>query len=204
MVWIQPQTVEPYRGCVFVPRIGLALRRTRAHDVPMIESLIGKTITASAIEAGCVTLTFTDGTRATFSIQPAVTLAQAARPPVQEREPLPVPVPDALDTAPVPASADKPPPTVLGVSGINDTTFGGAGAPSPEWVFLVNHPPFQMYVAAQIGTEGEPDAVLRCIGYVQQHMEKEDLAGLLDRYSSWFHSRGSWPNETPMGELVEH
>ena len=167
----------------------------------MIESLNGKTIATASMNDGCVTLTFTDGARVRFGIKPTLTLAPAPA------EPVPVAAPPPTDAPPepalVPLESGKPPPTVLGVSGINDTTFGGAGAPSPEWVFLVNHPPFQMYVAAQIGTEGEPDAVLRCIGYVQLHMEKDDLTGLLDRYSGWFHTRGSWPHETPMGELKD-
>lgn len=152
----------------------------------MIDSLNGKTISSASMDGGCVTLSFTDGTRVRFGIKPTLTLAPATPAPAASAE-----------------VNNKLPPTVLGVSGINDTTFGGAGAPSPAWVFLVNHPPFQMFVAAQIGTESEPDAVLRCIGYVQVHMAKEELTELLDQYFSWFRGKDCWPNESPMGELLE-
>ena len=100
----------------------------------MLQTLIGKTISHASDAAGGIVLAFTDGTTLQLRVHSLI----AAAPPAP-----PEPAPAGPATA-----GDKPPPTVLGVAGIDDTTFGGAGAPSPEWVFLVNHPPFQMYVDA--------------------------------------------------------
>ena len=76
----------------------------------------------------------------------------------------------------------KPEPIRVGVSGF--VAFEAKpSAPRADWAHLAGLPAFQMYLA-ETGTKPEPSDAL------------------YSAYCAWHSSKGYWPKETPMGELL--
>ena len=103
------------------------------------------------------------------------------------------------------AAEQKPPPITVSASGAMHTEFGlgEGGAPSKyDWGKLINHPPFQMYVASQQGVvPGDQVAVSRAFVLAQgRHLTEEQAFA---SYTTWFYAQGRWPRETPTGEPLE-
>lgn len=92
---------------------------------------------------------------------------------------------------------EKPPPIRVGVEGI-------APAPTParaeriDWTRLIGLPPFQLYAVERGGLSA--DRILARIG---EWVRTQDERALYADYCRWHASKGCWPGETPMGEVME-
>ena len=101
-----------------------------------------------------------------------------------------------LDAAVAPA---KPPPQVLGVSGIKETPIIIHDA-KINWAMVAALPPFQMFLAERDGPnqtgknsqEWGTGVALRLAASVGDE-------ALFWEYAAWHEAKGYWPNETPMG-----
>lgn len=97
----------------------------------------------------------------------------------------------------------KPPPIVVGVSGID--AFAGYRepvAPGIDWNKLIGLPPFQMFAAETF--EFPADQYMQAMTYILHHNSSIPgaLQKLFDGYCQWHAAKGHWPNETPTGELI--
>lgn len=82
--------------------------------------------------------------------------------------------------------AAKPPAQGVGVEGFN--AFAAkpeTQAPVIDWSHVCGLPAFEMFMAER-HPHGEPTT-----------------RALFDEYCQWHANKGCWPNETPLGELVE-
>lgn len=92
---------------------------------------------------------------------------------------------------------EKPPPIRVGVEGI-------APAPTParaeriDWTRLIGLPPFQLYAAERGGLPA--DNILARVG---EWVRTQDERALYADYCRWHASKGCWPGETPMGEVIK-
>ena len=116
--------------------------------------------------------------------------------------PFSAPYPAAvLDTAVLDAAVApvKPPPQVLGVSGIKETPIVIHDA-KINWALVAALPPFQMFLAERDGPnqtgknsqEWATQVAMRLAAAVNDQ-------ALFDEYAAWHEAKGYWPNETPMG-----
>lgn len=104
-------------------------------------------------------------------------------------------------------TAKKPPTQVAGVDGIAPLpivlTPEAPEAPEAiDWQRLLSLPPFQMFVterAPELLSAFESDDLQTVSAWMQRY-EPETL---YREYSQWHLAKGYWPNETPMGELLE-
>lgn len=92
---------------------------------------------------------------------------------------------------------EKPPTIRVGVEGI-------APAPTPvraeriDWTRLIGLPPFQLYAVERGGLPA--DNILARVG---EWVRTQDERALYADYCRWHASKGCWPGETPMGEVME-
>ena len=92
---------------------------------------------------------------------------------------------------------EKPPTIRVGVEGI-------AAAPTPDraeridWTRLIGLPPFQLYAAERGGLPA--DNILARVG---EWVRTQEERALYADYCRWHASKGCWPGETPMGEVME-
>lgn len=92
---------------------------------------------------------------------------------------------------------EKPPTIRVGVEGI-------APAPTPvraeriDWTRLIGLPPFQLYAAERGGLPAD-----RILARVGEWVRTQDERVLYADYCRWHASKGCWPGETPMGEVME-
>lgn len=92
---------------------------------------------------------------------------------------------------------NKPEPIRVGVEGI-------APAPAParteriDWTRLIGLPPFQLYAAERGGLPAD-----RILARVGEWVRTQDERVLYADYCRWHASKGCWPGETPMGEVME-
>lgn len=95
---------------------------------------------------------------------------------------------------------DKPPPQILGVSGIAETPIV-LDQPKINWAVVAALPPFQMFLAERDGPnqtgknshEWATEVAVRLATAVNDN-------ALLDEYSAWHKAKGYWPGETPFGQ----
>ena len=115
------------------------------------------------------------------------------------------PVPVVLDTAVLDAAVApvKPPPQVLGVSGIAEQPIVIHDA-KINWALVAALPPFQMFLAERDGPnqtgknsqEWATEVAMRLGAAVGDK-------ALFDAYAAWHEAKGYWPGETPMGQAKE-
>ena len=106
----------------------------------------------------------------------------------------------ALDAAVAPV---KPPPQVLGVSGIAEQPLVIHDA-KIKWAMVAALPPFQMFLAERDGPnqtgknsqEWATEVAMRLAAAVNDQ-------ALFDEYAAWHEAKGYWPNETPLGHVKE-
>ena len=96
---------------------------------------------------------------------------------------------------------EKPPTIRVGVSGIDAAKQKGDegfAEPSPiDWRHICGLPPFQMFVAEKAG---KPLLGMdSLIGFICEHDEN----ALHKEYCAWHKAKGYWPNEDPMGRLID-
>lgn len=99
--------------------------------------------------------------------------------------------------------AEKPPPIMVGVQGIEAQQMGLIGGKQPiNWGLLIELPPFQLYASEVSGQSiGNVNDWIRY--YVSTQLQMGNEIKLFDAYCTWHAEKGRWPNETPMGELID-
>ena len=115
------------------------------------------------------------------------------------------PVPVVLDTAVLDAAVApvKPPPQVLGVSGIAEQPIVIHDA-KINWALVAALPPFQMFLAERDGPNqtGKNSQEWATEVAMRLGAAMGDKA-LFDAYAAWHEAKGYWPGETPMGAAKE-
>lgn len=110
-----------------------------------------------------------------------------------------------LDTAVLDAAVApvKPPPQVLGVSGIAEQPIIIHDA-KINWAMVAALPPFQMYLAERDGPNQTGKNAQEWATQVAMHLAAttSDMA-LFETYCAWHTAKGYWPNETPLGQVKE-
>lgn len=94
---------------------------------------------------------------------------------------------------------NKPEPIRVGVEGIAPKPIElTPQRPRIEWERLIGLPPFQMYAAERGGLQA--DHILARVG---EWVRTQDERALYADYCRWHASKGCWPGETPMGEVIK-
>ena len=109
-----------------------------------------------------------------------------------------------LDTAVLDAAVApvKPPPQVLGVSGIKETPIVIHDA-KINWALVAALPPFQMYLAERDGpNQTGQNSQQWATGVAMRLAAAVSDQALFDEYAAWHEAKGYWPNETPMGQAL--
>lgn len=117
-----------------------------------------------------------------------------------------VPHPAAvLDTAVLDAAVApvKPPPQVLGVSGIAEQPIVIHDA-KINWAKVAALPPFQMFLVERDGpNQTGKNAQEWATGVAMRLAASVGDDVLFDEYAAWHEAKGYWPNETPLGQVKE-
>ena len=97
---------------------------------------------------------------------------------------------------------DKPPPQILGVSGIAETPIV-LDQPKLNWAMVAALPPFQMFLAERDGpNQTGQNSQQWATGVAMRLAAAVNDQALFDEYAAWHAAKGYWPNETPMGEVT--
>lgn len=96
----------------------------------------------------------------------------------------------------------KPPTQTAGVGGID--AHGGMGdmvlpADYIDWNKLISLPSFEMFVFEESGQHAGASAS----EWVAQRRSTMGDKKLYDLYATWHRAKGYWPDETPLGELIQ-
>lgn len=99
-------------------------------------------------------------------------------------------------------SQAKPEPIRIGVSGF--TAFLAEPEPVREvvgidWAYLFGLPPFEMYLAEQVGNQNR----LMWQDWLLKELASKDEGVVYKAYADWHTAKGYWAGETPMGETIE-
>ena len=107
-----------------------------------------------------------------------------------------------LDTAVLDAAVApvKPPPQVLGVSGIAEQPIV-IHDPKINWALVAALPPFQMFLAERDGpNQTGKNSQEWATGVAMRLAASVGDQALFDEYAAWHEAKGYWPGETPMGQ----
>ncbi len=110
-----------------------------------------------------------------------------------------------LDTAVLDAAVApvKPPPQVLGVSGIAEQPIVIHDA-KINWALVAALPPFQMFLSERDGpNQTGKNSQEWATGVAMRLAASEGDQVLFDAYAAWHAAKGYWPNETPLGQVRE-
>ena len=110
-----------------------------------------------------------------------------------------------LDTAVLDAAVApvKPPPQVLGVSGIAEQPIV-IHDPKINWALVAALPPFQMFLAERDGpNQTGKNSQEWATGVAMRLAAAVNDQALFDEYAAWHEAKGYWPNETPLGQVKE-
>lgn len=110
-----------------------------------------------------------------------------------------------LDTAVLDAAVApvKPPPQVLGVSGIAEQPIV-IHDPKINWAMVAALPPFQMFLAERDGpNQTGKNSQEWATGVAMRLAASVGDEALFGAYSAWHEAKGYWPNETPLGQVKE-
>ena len=113
------------------------------------------------------------------------------------------PVPVVLDTAVLDAAVApvKPPPQVLGVSGIAEQPIV-IHDPKINWAMVAALPPFQMFLAERDGpNQTGKNSQEWATGVAMRLAAAVNDQALFDEYAAWHEAKGYWPGETPLGQV---
>lgn len=113
--------------------------------------------------------------------------------------------PPILDTAAVDAGLApvKPPPQVLGVSGIAEQPIV-IHDPKINWAMVAALPPFQMFLAERDGpNQTGKNSQEWATGVAMRLAASVGDEALFGEYAAWHEAKGYWPNETPLGQTKE-
>ena len=104
-----------------------------------------------------------------------------------------------LDAAVAPV---KPPPQVLGVSGIAEQPIVIHDA-KINWAMVAALPPFQMFLAERDGpNQTGKNAQEWATGVAMRLGAEMGDKALFDAYCAWHEAKGYWPGETPLGQAL--
>ena len=115
------------------------------------------------------------------------------------------PVQVVLDTAVLDAAVApvKPPPQVLGVSGIAEQPIVIHDA-KINWALVAALPPFQMFLVERDGpNQTGKNSQEWATGVAMRLAASVGDQALFDEYAAWHMAKGYWPNETPLGQVKE-
>ena len=110
-----------------------------------------------------------------------------------------------LDTAVLDAAVApvKPPPQVLGVSGIAEQPIVIHDA-KINWAMVAALPPFQMFLAERDGpNQTGQNSQQWATGVAMRLAASVGDDALFGEYAAWHEAKGYWPGETPMGQVKE-
>ena len=110
-----------------------------------------------------------------------------------------------LDTAVLDAAVApvKPPPQVLGVSGIAEQPIVIHDA-KINWALVAALPPFQMFLAERDGpNQTGKNSQEWATGVAMRLAASVGDEALFGEYAAWHAAKGYWPNETPLGQVKE-
>ena len=110
-----------------------------------------------------------------------------------------------LDTAVLDAAVApvKPPPQVLGVSGIAEQPIVIHDA-KINWAMVAALPPFQMFLTERDGpNQTGKNSQEWATGVAMRLAAAVNDQALFDEYAAWHQAKGYWPGETPMGAAKE-
>ena len=100
-------------------------------------------------------------------------------------------------------AAPKPPPQVLGVSGIAEQPIVIHEA-AINWALVAALPPFQMFLAERDGpNQTGKNSQEWATGVALKMAAAVNDQALFDEYAAWHATKGYWPNETPLGQVKE-
>ena len=108
-----------------------------------------------------------------------------------------------LDTAVLDAAVApvKPPPQVLGVSGIAEQPIVIHDA-KINWALVAALPPFQMFLAERDGpNQTGQNSQQWATGVAMRLAASTGDEALFGEYAAWHEAKGYWPNETPLGQV---
>ena len=114
-------------------------------------------------------------------------------------------MPVVLDTAVLDAAVApvKPPPQVLGVSGIAEQPIVIHDA-KINWALVAALPPFQMFLAERDGpNQTGKNSQEWATGVAMRLAASVGDEALFGEYAAWHEAKGYWPNETPLGQVKE-
>ena len=112
--------------------------------------------------------------------------------------------PPVLDVAVLEAAIApvKPPPQVLGVSGIAEQPIVIHDA-KINWAMVAALPPFQMFLAERDGpNQTGKNSQQWATGVAMRLAAAVNDQALFDEYAAWHAAKGYWPHETPLGEVT--
>lgn len=110
---------------------------------------------------------------------------------------------EVLDAAVLDAAVAqvKPPPQVLGVSGIAEQPIIIHDA-RINWALVAALPPFQMFLAERDGpNQTGKNSQEWATGVALKMAAAVNDQALFDEYAAWHEAKGYWPGETPMGTV---
>lgn len=113
--------------------------------------------------------------------------------------------PPVLDVAVLEAAIapTKPPPQVLGVSGIAEQPIVIHDA-KINWAMVAALPPFQMFLTERDGpNQTGKNSQEWATGVAMRLAASAGDKALFDEYEAWHEAKGYWPGETPMGQAKE-
>ena len=113
------------------------------------------------------------------------------------------PVQVVLDTAVLDAAVApvKPPPQVLGVSGIAEQPIVIHDA-KINWALVAALPPFQMFLTERDGpNQTGKNSQEWATGVAMRLAASTGDEALFGEYAAWHEAKGYWPNETPLGQV---
>ena len=108
---------------------------------------------------------------------------------------------------PKPPRKKKPPTQTAGVTGIDGHgAMGEAPIEQPvapiqsgvNWHKLIHLPAFEMFVFDESGQSGAS-----AVEWVSNRRAGMGDKPLYDLYAKWHRAKGYWPDETPMGDLIQ-
>ena len=95
----------------------------------------------------------------------------------------------------------KPPPQVLGVSGIAEQPIVVHNA-KINWALVAALPPFQMFLAERDGpNQTGKNSQEWATGVAMRLAAAVNDQALFDEYAAWHEAKGYWPGETPLGQV---
>lgn len=93
---------------------------------------------------------------------------------------------------------NKPAPIIVGVSGFQALLADPSPKNEIDWGYLFGLPPFEMYLAEQVGNQNR----LMWQDWLSKELASKDEQAVYQAYADWHKAAGYWTDETPFGEVL--